>query len=68
MFFDIEDKSLGGSEALWGKQLTRETVQVDNIRLLVFGVSTGDVVRVTQEERHLLFAGVAERGGHSTYV
>lgn len=67
VFFDIEDKSLGDAEALWGRHLTRETVQVDNIPLLVFGVSMGDVVRVRREDRHLRFAGVAERGGHSTY-
>ena len=42
-------------------------VRLDNIPLLVFGVSMSDVVNVKVADDAVWSAGVAERGGHSTY-
>jgi hypothetical protein len=65
--FELEDSELGDAEVLWGRWITPGTVRLDNIPLLISGVSMGDVVHVTVTGGALLFASVAERGGHSTY-
>lgn len=66
--FPLDEPELGESELLWGRKLTASAVRLDNVPLLVFGVSLGDVVRVDRmNESYYSFAGVVERGGHSTY-
>lgn len=67
VFFKLEDAVLGDAEVLWGRWITYETVQLDNIPLLVFGVSMGDVVQVRRDGDTSRFAAVVKRGGHSTY-
>jgi hypothetical protein len=67
VIFELEDNDLGEAEALWGRWVTRETVQLDNIPLLVFGLSMGDLIQVRRDGETLRLAAVAERGGHSTY-
>ena len=67
VLFEIEDKSLGDAEALWGEWTSSEEIRLDSIPLLVFGVSMADHVRVVRDGQTFRFAGVAERGGHSTY-
>lgn len=66
VLFEVEDKSLGDTEAVWGEWTAPDAVCLDNIPLLAFGVSMGDTVRVTRVDA-LWFAGAVERGGHSTY-
>ena len=65
VLFDVEDES--SQEALWGEPVAPGVVKLDNVPLLTFGVSRGDAVRVTDAGEQFRFAGVAERGGHSTY-
>jgi Domain of unknown function (DUF4265) len=65
--FMLEDTSLGDAETLWARPLPGEKAELDNIPLLVFGVSLGDVVNVEEDDGWLVYRGVAERGGHSTY-
>lgn len=67
VLFELEDRTFGEAEALWAESLTPETARLDNIPLLVFGVSKGDVVKVSRDDETPRFLGVAERGGHSTY-
>lgn len=67
VLFELEDTSVGETEALWGEWAGDDAVRLDNIPLLVFGVSMKDTVRVTRSEGQLAFAGVVARGGHSTY-
>jgi hypothetical protein len=67
VLFNVEDTSLGESEALWGEWVAPDAVRLDNIPLLIFGVSMGDVVRVARDGETVRFSGVARRGGHSTY-
>jgi hypothetical protein len=65
--FLIEDSTLGTAEVLWAAPVNDGTFRLDNIPLLVFGVSLGDVVRVRQSNEVLEFEEVVARGGHSTY-
>jgi Domain of unknown function (DUF4265) len=67
VLFEIEDKSLGDVEVLWGERTSDEAIRLDNIPLLVFGVSMGDTIRVRRDGDGLWSAGGLERGGHSTY-
>ena len=67
VLFELENRKLGDAEALWAERVGAGTVRLDNIPMLIFGVSMGDVVSVTSSEDALMFAGVADRGGHSTY-
>lgn len=67
VLFEIDDKSLGDAEILWGEWISDQSVRLDNIPLLAFGVSMGDAVRIAREGETLRFAGVTDRGGHSTY-
>ena len=65
--FEVEDKALGDAEVLWGERTMDDAFRIDNVPLLVFGVSTGDLVPVRGDAEPFHFDGVAERGGHSTY-
>lgn len=67
VLFELEDRTFGEAEVLWAESLSAETARLDNIPLLVFGVSKGDVVRGSRDGAIPRFLGVAERGGHSTY-
>ncbi|MEI9889151.1 MAG: DUF4265 domain-containing protein [Rhizomicrobium sp.] len=55
------------TETMWARQLHDNTYVIDNSPFDAFGVSYMDRVRVTNENGLLTFAGVVERGGHSTY-
>jgi hypothetical protein len=65
--FELQDSSLGEAETLWARPLPGGRAELDNIPLLVFGVSMGDVVNVKQAEGEFVYQDVAEPGGHSTY-
>ena len=67
VLFDVEASDLGEAEVLWGDRVTQDTLRLDNIPLLAFGVSMGDVVRVCSKQSTLHFQEVVKRGGHSTY-
>jgi hypothetical protein len=57
----------GDAEVLWARRVTDRTAELDNIPLLVFGVSMGDVVKVGPGDGWLRYEDVEARGGHSTY-
>lgn len=67
VLFELDAQSGGDCESLWGEQVSADIVRLDNIPLLVFGVSLGDSVRVVRDSEALRFAEVVRRGGHSTY-
>lgn len=62
-----DDPSPHGVETVWAEALGKERYRLDNSPFYVYGVSYGDVVVAKSEQGQLVFAGVAERGGHSTY-
>lgn len=63
--FPLEE---GGSETMHALRREDGLFVLDNSPFYAFGISCGDVVRTTGEDRGVLdFAGVSERGGHSTY-
>jgi hypothetical protein len=66
VFFPVEDKTLGEAEALWAERVP-DGFRIDNVPLVVFGISRGDVVEAEPNGEQLWFSGVVERGGHSTY-
>lgn len=58
---------LPGYETVWASP-EDGGYALNNIPLLAFGVSNGDVVDVVvEQDGQLTFAGVRRRGGHSTY-
>lgn len=65
--FELEDSPLGDAEVLWARLVGEDMAELDNIPLVVFGVSMGDVVKVKDDDGWLLYDDVARRGGHSTY-
>jgi hypothetical protein len=67
ILFALENSELGDAEVLWAEPITETTYRLDNIPLLVFGVSMGDTVWSRSPTEPYVFAGIASRGGHSTY-
>jgi hypothetical protein len=65
--FELPDPKLGEAEFLWGVKTGDGVYRIDNIPLLVFGLSMGDEVRVRLSDEGLEFDRVTDRGGHSTY-
>jgi hypothetical protein len=57
----------GEVENLWAFAEGRDRYRLDNIPLLAFGLSLGDVVRAPLIDGRPAFAEVLERSGHSTY-
>jgi hypothetical protein len=66
VFFLAEENAVGEVEALWTERVPGG-FRIDNVPLVVFGVSRGDVVEAESRGEDLWFSGVVERGGHSTY-
>jgi len=62
-----DDPSPHGIETVWAEALGMERYRLDNSPFYMYGVSYGDVVLAKVAHGQLVFAGVAERGGHSTY-
>lgn len=54
-------------ERLWAKPMPDGTFVLDNSPFHVYGISYRDIVHAELEEEGLVFSGVAQRGGHSTY-
>lgn len=54
-------------ETLWALVEGPDRYRVDNIPLLAFGLSLGDVVRATVVDGRPTFAAVLAPSGHSTY-
>jgi Domain of unknown function (DUF4265) len=65
--FELDDPALGDAEVLWARTLSAETAELDNIPLLIFGVSLGDTIKVRHDDGWLVYNGVETGGGHSTY-
>lgn len=57
----------GEVETLWATDEGRDRYRVDNIPLLAFGLSFGDIVRAPVTDGRPTFAEVVEPSGHSTY-
>lgn len=55
------------TERLWAKPLANGTFLLDNSPFHAYGVSYMDVVNADSTSDGFAFAGVASRGGHSTY-
>lgn len=64
--FQIENEDLADGEVLWAVP-GATGFQLDNVPLLVFGLSLGDLVEGRDSADGLHFARVVGRGGHSTY-
>lgn len=62
--FELDD---GGVEIMHARALTNDLAVLDNIPFYAYGISCGDVVTVRCSDDGLVFVGIAERGGHSTY-
>jgi hypothetical protein len=65
--FRITDKRIGETETMWAEVLGPHRYELDNIPLLVDGVSLADIVDATIDEGRLKFSRVVEHKGHSTY-
>lgn len=61
------DASGGQAEWVWADYLGHDTFVVRNVPIFVYGLSYGDMVRAQPEDNVLVFQGVVQRGGHSTY-
>ncbi|MBI3662045.1 MAG: DUF4265 domain-containing protein [Acidobacteria bacterium] len=55
------------AENLWAKPQTSGEFLVRSVPFYVYGISFGDTVHASPSRGILRFAGVARRGGHSTY-
>lgn len=56
-----------GTETVWVEGLSDGTLRLKNTPFFAKGLSYLDVVDVKIEDDELLFSGVRQRGGHSTY-
>jgi len=67
--FPIADQNDAGFEIerLWAIHLNDDIYTIDNSPYQVYGISVGDRVFAERKNGELVFAGVAERGRHSTY-
>jgi hypothetical protein len=65
--FEIKDKSLGDSETMWAEVLGPHRYRLDNIPVLVDGVSLADIIDASMAEGRLKFSRAVEHSGHSTY-
>lgn len=65
--FEVAGTADATAEAMWGDWIEPSVLRLDNIPLLVFGVSRGDEVRVSGDGEPWHFDAVLRRGGHSTY-
>lgn len=61
------DPSGGEAEWLWAERAGADTFVVRNVPTFVYGLSYGDTVKAKPEDGVLVFDGVVQRGGHSTY-
>ena len=61
------DPSGGEAEWVWADRAGDDTFLLRNIPTFVYGLSYGDTVRAKEEDGVLVFGGVVQRGGHSTY-
>jgi hypothetical protein len=67
--FDLNSKEWPSikTESLWAEELDSGEYLVRNSPFYVYGISTSDIVFARSADGVLTFAGVAKRGGHSTY-
>jgi hypothetical protein len=61
------DPSEVEAEWLWAEKVGDNAYALRNIPIFVYGLSSGDVVKVKDEDGFLVFDSVAQPGGHSTY-
>lgn len=61
------DASGGDAEWVWAEPAGDEEFVVRNVPTFVYGLSYGDRVGAKSEGDVLVFHGVIQRGGHSTY-
>ena len=62
-----DEHPIGRWEYLLARERGEGTFQIDNIPLLVRGISVGDLVSVVRHEMGLLFRQRLASGGHSTF-
>jgi hypothetical protein len=55
------------AENMWAEPVGIGKYRVENTPFYAYGVSAGDIVNAESRGGVLTFAGIAERGGHSTY-
>jgi len=65
--FHVTDNRLGDTETMWAEVLGPNRYRLDNIPLLVDGVSLADIVDATMDAGRLKFSQLIEHKGHSTY-
>lgn len=67
--FDLNSKEWPSikSEGLWAEELDSGEYSIRNSPFYIYGISASDVVYARNIDGALTFAGVAKRGGHSTY-
>lgn len=67
--FKLDANAWHGSatETLWATPLGLNTFRVENSPFYAFGVSFDDIVSAVPTPEGLVFSGVIDRGGHSTY-
>jgi hypothetical protein len=67
--FDVPDRKghVFKTESLWAEPLGNDTYRLRNVPFEVFGFSEQDAVTARESEGFLKVAGLAARGGHSTY-
>lgn len=63
----VDSAELADGEVVWATPVGDGRFQVDNIPLLVFGVSLGDIVEGRTTDSELELVRVVAHGGHSTY-
>lgn len=56
-----------GTESMWAEPLGKDKYHLDNSPFYAYGLSWHDVVIAKPVQSRLVFQGIAERGGHSTY-
>lgn len=61
------DPSAGEAEWVWAEPAGDGRFIMRNVPTFVYGLSYGDTVSAKQEDAVLVFDGIVERGGHSTY-
>lgn len=67
--FPLDANAWHGSatETLWAEWVTDSQYRLRNTPFYAYGVGTEDVVFAHEQDGRLVFAGVAQHGGHSTY-
>jgi len=64
---DPRDPEAMKSETLWAEEVRPAEYLIRNSPFYVYGISAEDTVHANRVDGILRFAGVAKRGGHSTY-